>query len=85
MTEDTLNVKEEPRLKVHPKNKRDIIRFGGDKSTAINLDHVTCMYIDGKKISFEFYTKLQFVEFEDETSAKTAFESLVAIWAGDIQ
>jgi hypothetical protein len=66
-------------------NKRDIIRFnGGERPTAINLAHVTAMYQEGKRITLEFYTKAQFVDFADEEGAKSVFQGLVNTWAGDV-
>lgn len=66
------------------KAKRDIIRFTGEKPTAINLEHVTSMYLDGKKITFEFYTKAHFVDCVDEHSAKDIFEIILTTWSSDV-
>jgi hypothetical protein len=63
------------------KNKRDIFRFTGEKPTAINLEHVTNMQLEGKKISFSFYTNAIFVELADEDAAKLCFEQLLNVWA----
>lgn len=90
MTEETRNADETPNDKEAkapqkiPKTKRDIIHFGGEKPTAVNLEHVTTMYLDGKRLTFEFYTKSQFVDFLDEDAAKSAFKILMNTWAGDV-
>jgi len=63
------------------KNKRDIFRFNGEKPTAINLEHVTNIQIEGKKITFAFYTNAIYVELENDETAKDWFEKLVNIWA----
>jgi hypothetical protein len=74
---------QEPKARL--KVKRDIIRFSSDeRPTAINLEHVTCMYIEGKRISFEFYTKVQFIDFADEAAAKSVFEVLLTTWSSDV-
>lgn len=64
--------------------KRDIIRFQGGIPTAINLEHVTTIYIEGKRITFEFYTKAQFIDFEDEASAQSVFELILKTWSADV-
>lgn len=69
---------------VRAKAKRDIIRFTGEKPMAINLEHVTGMYVEGKRITFEFYTKAQFVDFADDAAASGVFEILLNTWAGDV-
>lgn len=71
--------KTEPKAPV--KTKRDIVRFIAEKPIAINLDHVTSMYIIHKtRIVFEFYTNAQAVDFPDENSASDAFENLLKKW-----
>ena len=65
--------------------KRDIIRFNGAVPTAINLDHATTIYMDGKRITFEFYTKAQFIDFDDEDSAKRAFDIIMNTWASEME
>jgi len=74
----------QPVPKVQGRAKRDIIRFNSERSTAINLEHVTSMYVEGKRITFEFYTKAQFIDFADEAAAANAFEVLSKIWASDV-
>jgi hypothetical protein len=90
MTEEIKNVEETPKEEVpapkaRGKAKRDIIHFSGEKPTAINLDHVTVMYLEGKRINFEFYTKTQFVDFVDEAAAKSVFQVLMNTWSGDVE
>jgi hypothetical protein len=62
------------------KNKRDIFRFNGDKPTAINLEHVTAMSIEGKRITFSFYTNQIYVDLGDDEAAKVCFEQLLDSW-----
>lgn len=81
----TIDVKPTERPKVRTKAKRDIIRFTGEKPTAINLEHVTCMYIEGKRITFEFYTKAQFIDFQDEAAAESVFEVLLQTWSSEVE
>ncbi len=66
--------------KMSEKNKRDIFRFSGEKPTAINLEHVTNMQIEGKRITFTFYNNAIFVDLEDEDAAKACFEQLLNVW-----
>lgn len=68
-----------------PKAKRDVIRFPGEKPSAINLEHVTQMGIEGKKITFQFYSTAMFIELADEAAAASAFEVILNIWAGEAQ
>jgi hypothetical protein len=63
------------------KNKRDIFRFNGEKPTAINLEHVTSIAIEGKRLTFSFYTSSIFVDLENDDVAKTCFEQLLNVWA----
>ncbi len=63
------------------KIRRDVFRFNGEKPTAINLEHVTNMQIEGKRITFTFYTNAIFIDMEDEDKAKTCFEQLLNVWA----
>lgn len=91
MTEETAsNFEEAPKqeavvLKERPKTKRDIIHFSGDRPTAINLEHVTTIWVEGNRINFEFYTKVQFVDFADEAAAQSVFKVLLNTWAGDVE
>ena len=66
------------------RSKRDIFRFNGDKPTAINLEHVTNMALEGKKITFSFYTTAIFVELVDEAAAASVFETILNTWAVDV-
>lgn len=76
-----LAIEQEPSYK----KKRDIIRFNGERPTAINLEHVTSMYIEAKRITFEFYTKAQFIDFEDEAAATSVFEVLLQTWSSEVE
>jgi hypothetical protein len=66
------------------KNKRDIFKFDGITPTAINLEHVTNICIEGKKITFSFYTNALYIELETEQAAKDVFEQLINVWGGKI-
>lgn len=64
--------------------KRDIVRLEGDRPTAINLDHVTHMFIEGKRITFNFYNSASFIDIIDEEKAKNVFQSIINLWCGDV-
>lgn len=74
-------VDEEAASKAKNKLNRNIIRFNGEKPAALNFEHVTNMYLDGNKITFEFYTKALPVEFADAAIAASTFDTLVTLWA----
>ncbi len=63
------------------KVKRDIFRFNGERTTAINFEHITNMSIEGKKITFNFHSTSIFTELNDEATAASLFEALLNIWA----
>jgi hypothetical protein len=65
------------------KAKRDIFRFTGEKPSAINLEHVTQINVDGKRISFQFLATTMFIDMDDEAAALSAFEVLLNVWAGE--
>lgn len=65
------------------KSKRDIFRFTGERPTAINLEHVTNMQMEEKRITFSFYTNAIFVDLDNEDSAKECFEQLLNIWTSN--
>jgi hypothetical protein len=65
------------------KTKRDIFRFTGDKPTAINLEHVTQIGLDGNRITFQFYNTALFIDLEDEDSALSVFEVILGVWVGE--
>jgi hypothetical protein len=69
----------EPKLK----RKSTIFRFNGDKPTAINLAHVTNMVLDGKRITFSFYSTATYIEMVDESTAITVFEVLLNNWSAE--
>jgi hypothetical protein len=73
---------EEEQKKV--KAKRDIFRFNGVKPTAFNLEHVTTTALEGKRITFSFYTNTIFVDLDTEEAAQAVFEQILNIWSGDI-
>lgn len=65
------------------KKQSYILRFNGEKPTGINLAHVTNMQIEGKRITFAFYSSAIFIDLENEEAAKTCFEHLMNIWASN--
>lgn len=65
------------------KPKREIFRFIGDRNTAINLDHVVMMFIEGKKITFQFYNSATFIELNDDAAAASVFDALLNAWVGE--
>jgi hypothetical protein len=67
------------------KNKRDIFRFNGEKPTAINLEHITNMQIEGKRITFTFYTNSIYIDMENEGAAKECFEQLLNVWVSSTE
>lgn len=64
-------------------NKRAIFRFNGDTPTAINLEHVTSMALQGKRINFSFYTNQIHIDLADEEASKVCFEQLLNAWADE--
>jgi hypothetical protein len=76
------NVSQEANFKAF-KKKRDIFRFHGEKDISINLEHVTTMFAEGNRLTFQFYTNATFVDLEDEVAAKRAYEQIVGIWSAD--
>jgi hypothetical protein len=83
ITPDVANVQPEKAVKFL-KSKRAIFRFNGDKPTAINLEHVTNMCIEGKRVTFNFYSTALYVDLETDEAASTAFEQLLNVWAADV-
>lgn len=67
------------------KIKRDIFRFDGEVPTAINLEHVTTMSVQDKKITFNFASNAIFIEMDTKEAAQTAFEQLLSVWSTDIE
>jgi hypothetical protein len=65
------------------KKKRDIFRFQGEKDLSINLEHVTNMFVEDKRITFQFYNSASFIDLEDEAAAKKAYEQIISIWSCD--
>lgn len=67
--------------KLLSKTKRDIFRINGERTTAINFEHVTSMSMQGKQVSFTFYTNQINIDLEDEAAANRCFEELIKIWS----
>lgn len=63
---------------------RDIFRFDGEKPTAINLEHVTQITREGKRITFQFYNTAMFVDFEEDEAAQNAFNQIITVWCADV-
>ena len=66
------------------KSKRDIFRFNGEKPTAINLEHVTNIVLEGKRISFSFYTNVIFVDLDTPEAALSVFDQILNVWAHEV-
>ena len=75
---------EEVKQKPTIRKKRDIFRFNGEKDISINLEHVTNMYAEGKRITFQFYTNATFIDLEDDEAAKRAYEQIIGVWSADV-
>jgi hypothetical protein len=69
---------------IKSKTKRDIFKFGGENPSAINLEHVSMMKLEGKKLMFNFHNSGITVDFETIDGAKNAFEQIINIWAADV-
>lgn len=80
--EESVVSNDPPKVKMRP--KRDIFRFSGEKPSAINLEHVTQINVEDKKITFQFYSTAMFIEFETEEAAKNAFEQILSVWSADV-
>jgi len=66
------------------RTKRDIFRFTGEKPTAINLEHITHMALEGKRITFFFYSTSLYIDLDDEAAASSVFEILLKTWASEV-
>jgi hypothetical protein len=85
INQESIDADKVPAPKARTKSKRDIIRFNGERPTAINMEKVTSMYLEGKRITFEFYTKAQFIDFENDTAAASVFEVLLSTWSSEVE
>jgi hypothetical protein len=87
MIDEVIKAESEPNPTAAPvprvKPKREIFRFNGDRPTAINLEHVTLMFIEGKKITFQFSSTATFIELADDAAANSVFDALLSAWAGE--
>lgn len=66
------------------KKKRDIFRFKAEKDVSINLEHVTNVNLEGKRITFEFYSTATYVEIESEERAQEIYEQIINLWVSDV-
>ena len=76
---------EKPQAKV--RKKRDIFRFNGQEDMSINLEHVYKIVRAGKRITFQTAVAsptADFVEFESEDAAKTAFDQILSVWSQEV-
>lgn len=64
--------------------KRDIFRFRGTQDTALNLEHITMITLEARKVFFNFYSNQIFVEFETEEGAKAVFDQVLNYWSSGI-
>jgi len=69
-----------PKFKI----KRDIFRFNGEKDTTVNLEHVTMMQREGKRLTFFFYNNSIYFDLADDEVATRCYEQLLAVWGGDV-
>lgn len=65
--------------------KRDIFKINSDQPTALNLEHVTMITLQDKRITLSFQNNGVNVDLENEEVAKNTFELLLKKWAGDVQ
>lgn len=72
---------EKPKAKF--KKKRDIFRFNGQEEMSINLEHVYKIVRSGNKITFQA-TTADFVDFESDEAAKTAYDQIIGVWCSDV-
>lgn len=66
------------------KIKRDIFRFNSENPTAINLEHVTQIVIDGTRITFTFYTHAMYIDLPTPESALTVFDQILNVWSYNV-
>jgi hypothetical protein len=67
------------------KTKRDIFRFNGERPTAINMEHVTNVTIEGKRITFNFYQTAIFVDLDNEEAAASVFDQILNVWSANVE
>jgi hypothetical protein len=84
ITPEFQNTQPNSLLKARQNTKRDIFCLNGEKPTAINLEHVTHMSLDGRKITFNFYYTAIFFELTDDAAAASAFEVILTNWSADV-
>lgn len=75
-------VPSEPKKPFKP--KRDIFRVNGTNPAALNLDHVTMITLQDKRLTFSFGTNGLNVDMESEELAVAVYEQLLQTWAGDV-
>ena len=80
MEEEILKCCEKPKAKT----KRDIFRVVGGVPTAVNLEHVTMISVDGNRITFSIISGGLNVDLETPEQAIGVFEQLLQVWAGDV-
>jgi len=66
------------------KSKRDIFHIIGSKPVAINLEHVTMITLDEKRITITFQGNSMSVDLATDEEAKNIYDKLIDIWASDL-
>lgn len=64
--------------------EKDIFLFPGEKPCAINLEHVTQINVEDRKITFQFYSTAMSIDFETEEATKQAFDKIINVWVSDV-
>ena len=65
------------------KPKRDIFRFNGSMTKAIDLGMVTAIDLEGKRISFHFQRERpDFIDLDTDEAALSVYEVILRSWAG---
>lgn len=75
---------EPPPIPDEPKKpKRDIFRFNGSMTKAIDLGMVTAIDLEGKRISFHFQRERpDFIDLDTDEAALSVYEVILRSWAG---
>ena len=42
------------------------------------------MFLEGKRITFQFYNTSTFVDLENEEAAKKALDHILGVWSADV-
>lgn len=63
--------------------KRDIVKIAGEHTSAVNLDHVTSIWLQDAKIVFQFQNNSVESTLSSAEEARNAFEKILEIWGGE--